>query len=162
MKLLFILSILFCSINEVNSIITSHLLKYHKHVKSINTQIKTQINTQKITQKITQKTILYNSAKTYDVPVLYEDKPFATFIVRLFNGEKVWFRVNMTEKMGNLRALIDKHYPAPDNQPYELYSGYPSEPIVDMDKTIIDADILAKQLAQKAPPTEVYVYPSDL
>ena len=45
--------------------------------------------------------------------VLYEDKPFATFIVRLFNGEKVWFRVNMTEKMGNLRALIDKHYPAP-------------------------------------------------
>ena len=154
MKLLFILSILFCSINEVNSFITPNLLKYHKHVKSINTQINT--------QKITQKTILYNSAKTYDVPVLYEDKPFATFIVRLFNGEKVWFRVNMTEKMGNLRALIDKHYPAPDNQPYELYSGYPSEPIIDMDKTIIDADILAKQLAQKAPPTEVYVYPSDL
>ena len=149
MKLLFILSILFCSINEVNSIITSHLLKYHKHVKSINTQINI------------QKTILYNSAKTYDVPVLYEDKPFATFVVRLFNGEKVWFRVNMTEKMGNLRALIDKHYPSPDNQPYELYSGYPSEPIIDMDKTILDADILAKQLAQKAPPTEVYVYPCD-
>ena len=153
MKLLFILSILFCSINEVNSIITSHLLKYHKHVKSINTQINI--------QKTTPKTILYNSAKTYDVPVLYEDKPFATFVVRLFNGEKVWFRVNMTEKMGNLRALIDKHYPSPDNQPYELYSGYPSEPIIDMDKTIIDADILAKQLAQKAPPTEVYVYPCD-
>ena len=158
MKLLFILSILFSSINEVNSFITPNLLKYHKHVKSINTQIKTQINT----QKFTQKTILYNSAKTYDVPVLYEDKPFATFVVRLFNGEKIWFRVNMTEKMGNLRALIDKHYPAPDNQPYELYSGYPSEPIIDMDKTILDADILAKQLAQKAPPTEVYVYPSDL
>ena len=94
--------------------------------------------------------LLENSPKTYEVPVLYEDKPFSTFIVKLFNGEKIWFRVNITDKIGNLKALIEKHYPIPDNKkPYSIHSGFPKEPLDNMEMTILDADISAKQLSLK-------------
>ena len=94
--------------------------------------------------------LLKNSPKTYEVPVLYEDKPFSTFIVKLFNGEKIWFRVNITDKIGHLKALIEKHYSIPnDKKPYNIQTDFPREPLDNLEMTILDADISAKQLSLK-------------
>lgn len=94
--------------------------------------------------------LLKNSQKTYMPPILNEDKPFSTFIVKLFNGEKIWFRVNITNKIGHLKALIEQHYPIPeDKKPYSIQGGYPLQPFNNMEMTILDADISATQLSLK-------------
>tara|TARA_B100001250_G_C19804090_1_gene792436 strand:+ start:458 stop:835 length:378 start_codon:yes stop_codon:yes gene_type:complete len=113
------------------------LLKVRSNTKYFNT-----INPPKNAQ------VLY-ATKEYDIPVLYEESPFATCLIKLFDGKKIWFRINMNNKLGHLKALINKHFPDYNNNEYDICSNYPKEPLNNMDMTILEADISAKQLSLK-------------